>query len=149
MSIAAPKVHRPFNKATPLNSASLDHTNSDGCRLSFPTYIDVPTAKRKELLNNIREVANQSTEVATPNTQSGLTVASFSSRQGEVEAFIGMSLDMLRTVLFSRGGLQLDLIIKLQSVAGMQVVTEKDITTALKKRLDTIKSYMKGQVFEA
>ena len=148
-TIAAPQIHRPFNNAKPLNSASLDYTNSQGIRVSLPVYIDLSITQRKDLLNGVRAVANESSEVATPNTQSGISVASYSSKQGAVEAFIGMSLDVLRTVLFARGGLQLDLVLRLQQVAGIELVNEKDITAACKQRLDTVKSYIKQNVFEA
>lgn len=133
-SIAAPAVHREYLKTVPINSSSRDYTTEDGVRISFPTYVDANLNQRKELLNGVRQACYQPASAEASRSVSGITVESSSTRQAEVEAFIGMSVDVLRTVLFQRGGLSADLFFKLQAVSGIEFVTDKDITAAFKAR---------------
>ena len=71
------------------------------------------------------------------------------SGQGEVERYLGMTLEVLRTVLFSRGGLPIDLCLRLQNVSGVEVLTEADIKKAFKERQSAVLSYLKEFTFEA
>jgi hypothetical protein len=50
-----------------------------------------------------------------------------------------MSLDVLRSVLFARGGIAADLFFKLQAIAGEEYVTDKDLTAAFKQRQSQLK----------
>ncbi|QNI75606.1 hypothetical protein [Synechococcus sp. MVIR-18-1] len=58
-----------------------------------------------------------------------------------------MQPDVLRGVLFQRGGLALDLIIRLQQVAGMEVLTEADIKKAFSARQKSVLNLVKETVF--
>jgi hypothetical protein len=129
-----------------LNSAALDFVSENGSRISSPVYIDLTTLERKALLNALRQVCTQT--VATQvHSVSGITVESSSPRQAAVEVFLGCSIDVLRGVLFQRGGLPLDLILKIQAVSGYEVVTVKDIETGLKTKLTAIKDFVKEYTF--
>ena len=61
----------------------------------------------------------------------------------DVESYLGMSLDVLRTALFSRGGLNIDLALKLQSVTGIELVSLKDIKSALTAKGKFIENWLK------
>ncbi|MDC0325917.1 hypothetical protein OAL60_00595, partial [bacterium] len=129
-SIAYKSTVRPFVKSTPINSAANDPITSTGVRISMPLYIDLNNAQRKDLLNGVRVVISSGYSSRSTQTQSGLQVESASSSESEVESFLGLSIDNLRSVLFSRGGIPADLLFKLQAVAGLEFVSEKDLTAA-------------------
>ena len=103
-AIAYPSKVRSFQKTVALNSAANDPMTADGVRISMPLYIDLPNTLRKDLLNGVREVIAGNFTTSETQTQSGLTVSTPSSLESEVEAFLGLSIDNLRNVLFSRGG---------------------------------------------
>ena len=150
MSIAAPAVHRNWTERPVLNCAQMDYMTEEGVRLGLPLYVDLPTQKRKELLNGVRSVCSQQV-VAEPPAGSigGIKVAQSQSLQPKVEAFLGVSVDVLRTILFSRGGLQADLLFRLQEVTGLTYITEKDFAAAFKARQGQVKDYLKTQKFDA
>ena len=128
------------------NSHLNDYYTQDGTRVCLPIYIDVPMSKRKELLNGIRDAQNSETTSSKPSTVSGLTVETKNPRSN-VHDFLGMQPDVLRGVLFQRGGLALDLIIRLQQVAGMEVLTEADIKKAFSARQKSVLNLVKETVF--
>ena len=70
-----------------------------------------------------------------------VTVETSCSNQHAVEAFLGCSLEMLRSHVFVRGGMQLNLWLKLQTLTGIEAFTQKDFTTAFKARAATVKAY--------
>ena len=147
-TIAAPAVHRQWNKVKPLNHYTNDFTNTDGVRVSTPLYVDVPTMLRKQAFNAIREACSDVSDNGE-QTNNNVTVVSFSTNQPAIEAYLGMSLDVLRGVLFQRGGLALDLILRIQSVTGQTLISEKDLTAAFKQKHDIVKAYMKENPFNA
>lgn len=150
MTISAPPTYRQYKRPQPINSAASDYTTPKGVRLSAPLYVDVPIATRKELLNLIRTVSNEFTGSENqPATASGISVVNAASRLPEVESYIGMSLDNLRHALFSRGGLSIDLVLKLQSVTGLEVVNDKDVAALFKHRAGLVKSFIKDFQFDA
>ena len=59
-----------------------------------------------------------------------------------------MSLDVLRGVIFGRGGLSIDLFLRLQEASGVEVVTEKELLSAMKSKTDHIKAYIKNHKFD-
>ena len=136
-SISAPSTYRPFANIPPLNRSANDTITGNGVRISIPVYIDPPTTMRKEILNVLRTKATEPIATSNPNTMSGIQVVSYSTRQPEIEAYLGLSLDNLRNTLFSRGGLEVSLILKLQNVTGLDIVSDKELTTAFdsKKKL--------------
>ena len=136
-SIAAPSTYRPFHSIPPLNRAANDTITGNGVRISIPVYIDPPVTVRKEILNVLRSKATEPIATSNPDTMSGIQVVSYSTRQPEIEAYLGQTLDNLRNVLFSRGGLEISLVLKLQNVTGIDIVTDKELTTAFdsKKKL--------------
>lgn len=146
MSIAAPTVSRPFVQTIPINSSSQDYSN-DTARISLPCYIDVNNNDRKALLNAVRQACYQPATSEATRSVSGISVETSASRQSDIESFLGMSLDVLRTVLFQRGGLAADLLFKLQAVTGIEYVTDKDITAAFKARQAQIKDCKASLVF--
>ena len=148
-AISAPPVHRNWDERKVLNYAGADHHTEEGVRISLPIYIDVPNTKRKELLNAVRTVCSQQVSTTPANTHGSISVVSSQSLQPKVEAFLGMTVDILRSVLFSRGGLAVDLLFRLQSVTGMEVVTDKDLTAAFKARQAMVKDFKKEVVFNA
>ena len=147
-SIAYKSTVRSYVKSVPINSAANDPCTSTGVRISMPLYIDLNNAQRKDLLNAVREVISGGTSSRSTQSQSGLIVESASSSESDVESFLGLSLDNLRSVLFSRGGLPADLLFKLQSVAGIEFVSEKDLAAAFKHRQTFVKGWLKDNQFE-
>lgn len=143
-AIAYPTTVRRWDKnRTPLNAAANDYYNEQGIRFSQPVYIDLPNTVRKELLNAVRTEATRPIEVEeTTRTMSGIRTVSSSTRQGDIEEFLGMNLDVLRTVLFGRGGLQADLVFRLQQVTGLEVITAKDIKAAFKQRQTQLLAFL-------
>lgn len=59
-----------------------------------------------------------------------------------------MTVDNLRNVMFARGGLNLDLVLRLQNVTGMEVITEKDISTAFTSKKKVISQWVKENEFQ-
>ncbi len=147
-SISYPSTVRNFKRSQPINSSTVDPVTNTGVRISLPIYIDVPNTQRKLLLNAVREVISGGYASRATQTQSGLTVESASSSESEVEAYLGLTLDNLRNVLFSRGGLPLDLLLKIQSVAGVEVMSEKELFGAFKSRQAFVKDWIKNNSFE-
>ena len=147
-AIAAPPVHRNWDERRVLNYAGADYNTEDGVRISLPLYIDVPNTKRKELLNAVRSVCATQFTTQPANTH-GITVVNSQTLQPKVEAFLGMTIDILRSVLFSRGGLQADLLFRLQAVTGIELITDKDLTAAFKARQAMVKDFKKEVTFDA
>lgn len=145
-SISAPPVHRQYIRTVPINSSSQDYSN-ETARISLPCYIDLNNNDRKTLLNGVRQACYQAAPAEASPSVSGISVQSSSNRQGEVEAFLGMSLDVLRTVLFQRGGLAADLLFKLQAVSGVEFVTDKDLKEAFKQRQKQVLDCKSSLVF--
>lgn len=143
---SAPAVHRNWQQSVPLNHYTNDYMSDKGVRVSTPLYIDVSSSMRKEAFNKLRELAKNSAE-ETQSTTGDVRVVSYSTMQPAIEAFLGMSLDVLRSVIFNRGGLQLDLVIRIQAITGQELISEKDITAAFKKKADLIKAYIKENTF--
>lgn len=129
-----------------INAHPNDYYTPDGTRVCLPIYIDVPMTKRKELLNGIRNAQNAETTSSTPSTVSGLTVETKNPRSN-VHDFLGMQPDVLRGVLFQRGGLALDLVLRLQEVAGLQVLTEADVKKAFTARQKSVLNLVKETKF--
>ena len=148
MSIAAPPVRRQWQHNPSINSASNDFTNDEKVRISLPCYIDLTTLQRKELLNACREIGSR-TVTESPATASGISVSTAVSAMPEVESYIGMTLDVLRGMIFQRGGLEVSLVLRLQEVTGLEFVKAKDFTAAFKARQDIIKSYTKEHPFHS
>ena len=143
MTIAAPTTVRQWNRVPPINAAANDYMTADGVRISTPVYIDISTNQRKELLNGVRNAVQAQPAVTQPESYTGIRVETASSAQSDVETYLGVSLDVLRTVIFQRGGLECGLLIRLQEVTGIVFVTDKDIAAAYKQRGNIIKNYTK------
>ena len=142
----APSVRRNF-KSEPLNHHTKDTTTESGVRVSVPIYIDLTTTQRKSLLNDIREKCADQAEVTSNASVSGIRTVAYSSAQPEIESFIGMSMEVLRTFLFQRGGLDVALLLRLQSVAGKDYVTVKEIETAVKAKQALVKKYVEEYAY--
>lgn len=125
----------------PINSASNDYYNEDGTRFSLPFYLDLPNQKRKELLNAVRETI-QATTTTTSDVPSlsGIRVESYTGTS--VEQYLGMSLSVLRGVLFQRGGLAADLVLRIQAITGVTVVTDAEVKKAFDSRKKMVLSYV-------
>lgn len=138
-SISAPSTVRQWKNYPAINSAMNDSITENGVRTSIPLYFDPTTTQRKELLNAIRDKARSG--VIQQNTHTGLSVETASSNQSDVEAYVGMSLDVLRSVIFQRGGIEAGLFLRLQQAAGVELITQKEIAAAFKDRLEVVKNY--------
>jgi len=123
-----------------INNYTNDYTTQNGVRICTPIYLDLTNAQRKELLNAVRTASSQTTTTKT-NTQSGITVETNNGSLNAVEAYLGTSVDLLRSLLFQRGGLSVDLVLKIQQVSGLEIVSVKEIEAALKARASLVKSY--------
>jgi hypothetical protein len=131
-----------------VNSALSDYINDAGVRISTPVYIDVPPVTRKQLFNDVRTAATRPITTSVKSV-SGITVDSFGSSQQSVETFLGCSIEVLRTIMFQRGGIAADLLLKLQAVCGYEVVSVKDIDQAFKAKLGIVKEILKNDTFTA
>ena len=78
----------------------------------------------------------------------GIQVVSYGTRQPAIEAALGVSLNSLRDILFSRGGMSPDLVIRLQEITGIVAVTQKDIQTAFDARKKLVKEFMSDFTFD-
>ena len=143
---SAPATVRNF-QTKPLNHHSQDSYTKDGVRISTPVYIDLTQVQRKSLLNAVRSKCNEPAPVRTPVTASGISVQSSASQQAEIESFLGVSVDVLRQVLFTRGGIDIALLLRLQAVSGLEVVSVKEIAAALKSKTELIKGYAADHVY--
>ena len=129
---------KPFE---PINSSAADYHNEDGVRFSLPFYLDVPNQRRKDLLNAVREtISLKRTSTSTPDTMSGISVETYTGNS--IEQYIGMNIDVLRSVLFQRGGLPADLILRLQAVTGLTIVTDAQLKKAFDERKKLVLSYV-------
>ena len=147
-TIAAPTTSRPFQQTTAINSATHDLITDVEIRISSPLYVDLPNSLRKELFNGVRTACTAPSVARTASASvSGIQVEESSNRAPDVESFIGMNIDTLRAVLFSRGGLPVDLVLRLQAVTGIVFVTEKDLNASVKKRATVIKKYITDNTF--
>ena len=131
----------------PINNFTNDYITDSGTRICTPLYLDLTTSQRKELLNAVRAKAAEMDTVST-NTRSGIAVATSVGNITKIEAYLGVSLEILRSgVLFQRGGLAADLVLKLQSVTGVEVVSIKEIEAAYKARIKLVKDYEAANQF--
>lgn len=148
-TIAAPTTARVFQKSTPINSSGNDLLTDQGVRISSPIYVDLPINLRKDLFNGVRTACTQAVSRQASASVSGITVEEPSRDHGDIEGFIGMNLDVLRNVIFSRGGLPVDLVLRLQAVTGLEYVTAKNFADSLKKRTTVIKDYITNNTFQS
>lgn len=140
---------RNYAQTPVLNSAANDYNNVNGVRVSTPTYIDLTIQQRKELLNAIRTLTASVTTTQTSTSHTGLQVETPTSSLSNVESYLGMNLDVLRTALFSRGGIPIDLCLKLQSATGIEFVSIKDITAAYKAKEKHIKDWIANYSYDS
>ena len=144
----APSTIRAYQNIPQINRHQNDYFCENGTRVCIPLYIDITTSLRKEILNAIRELANTPIEATQqPDSITGISVVSYSTHKPDIEAYLGMTIDNLRSVLFSRGGLEVSLALKLQQVSGLDVVSDKDFTAAFKERQALVKNFQKEHPF--
>ena len=148
MTISYPSNVRNWRSVPPVNSGQNDFTNKGGVRISLPIYLDITTSQRKEILNACRELNKSQAIHSAPNSISGITTSTASGAIADIEAYIGMTLDVLRGVIFQRGGIEAGLLLRLQAVTGIEYVTEKDFTDAFKARQAFVKNYIKDYPYE-
>ena len=139
-AIAYPTTVRKWNNDKPLNATFNDLHTEQGVRISQPIYIDLPTSVRKELLNGVRSLANNPLRWSRRFTI--LTSAHILCRQPRLSP---PKMDILRGVIFQRGGLSADLVFRLHQVTGIEVITEKDVKAAFKQRQTQLLNCLKGK----
>lgn len=136
---------RPFE---PLNAAKNDYYTDKGVRVSTVLYVDVPNEIRKSLYSALRSKVEMEAFTATPATKSGITtVTANSAALSKIEAYIGISMSVLRSVIFARGGVALDLILRIQEATGLEVISAKELGAALDARKKQVVSYTKDYPF--
>lgn len=145
-TIKAPDTVRQWQNCPAINAAGNDYVTEQSVRLSLPCYVDLTTTQRKELLNAVRTIASGKTTSA-PSSISGLTVETATNHESDIESYIGMSLEVLRSVVFQRGGLEVSLVLRLQEATGIEYVSAADFTAAFKNRQALIKGYCKQYPF--
>ena len=147
-SIAYKPTVRQWGNPPAINAANNDYFNTEGVRISLPCYVDLTIQQRKNLLNACRSKSQEQQVVSTPASASGITVETTSAAESDMESYLSMSFDVLRGVIFQRGGIPVDLVLRLQEVTGLEYVSAKDFTAAFKKRSECIKSYTKEYPYE-
>ena len=115
----------------------------------MPVYIDITTNQRKELLNGVREAMTASPTQSTPTSLSGIRVETVNGTAPDIESYLGMTVDILRNVLFQRGGIEAGLLLRLQEVSGVTFVTDKDFQQAFKQRQDFVKGYIADNPYQS
>ena len=130
-----------------INSWQNDYTTNDGARVSTPTYIDLSQNQRKLLFSAVRSAIEAHRTTSVPKTASGIVVETAGGGSTSVEHFLGITVDNLRSVVFTRGGVDITLILKLQAVTGIEVVSVADIETAYKARIALVKAFVKSNTF--
>ena len=143
MQPKAPDTHRQYSKTKSLNDHSYDYNTTNGIRFCQPLYIDPTMTQRKEIYNAVRTLAETTTDATQSPTASGLRVESSATSLPAIEGFLGCSLDLLRSQIFVRGGMQLALWLKLQKLTGLEYFTEKDVTASFRARAGHVKEFMK------
>jgi hypothetical protein len=139
------QIKKPFE---PLNAAKSDYYTDSGCRVSTVLYLDVPMEKRKLLYNALRTKVELEAFTSTPATRSGIqTVTANSSALSQIESYVGVTMSVLRGVLFQRGGVALDLILRIQEASGVEVITAKELGAALDNRKKQVVNYIKENPF--
>lgn len=139
------EVKKPFE---PLNSAKSDYYTDSGSRVSTVLYLDIPMEKRKLLYNALRTKVELASYTNSPSTKSGIqTVTANSSALTNIETYVGVSLSVLRGVLFQRGGVALDLILRIQEASGVEVISTKELGAALDNRKKQVVNYIKENPF--
>ncbi|ABB34628.1 hypothetical protein [Synechococcus sp. CC9605] len=142
------KTIRQYNSPPPPNTSSQDFITKSGVRTSAPLYVNISQETRKEWLNELRRLASATT-VREVTSSSGISTETSINADAGIESYLGLTLDTLRSaVLFQRGGIPLDMVIKLQSVTGIEAVSEKDIASALKARVEDVNSFIADRAFE-
>lgn len=129
-----------------VNNYQNDYITDSGTRICTPLYLDLTTTQRKELLNAVRTKATEMSSAST-KTQSGIVVETSVGNLSKIEAFLGCTIEVLRSVLFQRGGLSSDLVLRLQAVTGTEVVSVKEIEAAFKARIKLIKDFEAANQF--
>ena len=105
----------------------------------MPFYLDLSQQQRKQLFNAVRTtIAATTTTTTRHKTRSGISVETRTPVEYSVEQYIGLGVDVLRSVIHSRGGIPADLILRIQAVTGEVIVTDAQ----LKKAFDTRKRYV-------
>ena len=119
----------------PINSSQKDYFTEGGSRLSLPIYLDPPMSIRKQVLNAVRERVQESrVQAYKPKTMGGISVTTSDHTDFTIGNYLGMNVDVLRAVLFQRGGLPIDVLIRLQHISGIELLTDKDIKAAFDTR---------------
>ena len=135
-----------LDKPVALNNYTNDTLTENGVRISLPIYIDVPN--RKPLLNALRSLVEQEKFDYTPKSQSGIGVSTAVAGGSSIERYLGVSLETLRSsILFSRGGLDITLLLRIQSVTGIEVCPVADIEKALKTRIKQVKDFAANHAY--
>ena len=117
--------------------------------ISAPLYANIDQETRKEWLNELRRLASATT-VREVSSASGISTETATNADAGIESYLGLTIDTLRSaVLFQRGGIPLDMVLKLQSVTGIIAVTDKEIEAALKARFSDVKAFITDHAFEA
>ncbi|WP_162175621.1 hypothetical protein [Synechococcus sp. KORDI-52] len=93
---------------------------------------------RKEMLNNILSLASEAV-IREVESATGIKVSGLTNAEAAVEGFLGVTVDVLRNVLFQRGGLPTDVVLKIQEITVVTDVTDKDLVAATKAKLAVIK----------
>ena len=114
----------------------------------MPLYINISQDVRKAWLNELRRLAS-STTVREVTSASGISTETATNFDAQIESYLGLTIDTLRTaVLFQRGGIAIDMVLKLQSMTGIIAITQSDISAALKARAQDVKAFINDHAFE-
>ena len=123
-----------------INHHTNDYITDSGVRICTPLYLDLSQQQRKTLLSELRTRAAEMS-ASNPVTRSGISVESTNGVSAAITQFLGVDLEMVRQVLFQRGGLSAELVLRLQEITGVEVVSTKEIEAAFKARVKLIKDF--------
>ena len=132
----------------PLNRGVNDWITDDGVRISLPLYVDPPHHLRKQAFSALRAKIESRNQISNPESISGLSVSTAMSGGNDVEGFVGITMDNLRHTMFSRGGLDASLLLRIQAVTGVQLCSAADIEKAMKARIKQVKDFVAANRFE-
>ena len=105
----------------------------NGISIATPIYFNLPSDVTKAILNKFREVKlRQLLEMGWTDTK-GSSIGALSVTTAEeppqtaIEKELGMNEEALRYALFTRAGVQERLVLKLQSLLGINLVTKDQV----------------------
>lgn len=133
-----------------ITKPSTSSTTTTG-RVTIPVYIGLNTDTCKRILDILRGNIQKQAPAPVPTLSSSISVSDSTPEDAQValERRLKIDLQTLRFVLFDSmsRGVQLDLALRIQHELGdeLEIISDKTLSSAFKKSLETYKYYANAQ----